>query len=122
MKGKNRKGYRMMKGILIGIGLALFFMSIIIPSGVILAKGKYKPEWVMPEHYPDGFDGWGRIDRIGKNELVIGDRSLPFAENVEYHTPTASDVSIAYFNSGDLVGYVLNPKRQIVSLWLIVME
>ncbi len=31
---------------------------------VSYAQDKYKGEWVLPAHYPDGFDGWGKIDKI----------------------------------------------------------
>ena len=121
MKGNNRTYYKRIKNILICIGLALFFINL-IPSSVVLAKGRFKPEWVMPAHYPDGFDGWGRIDRIAEDEVVIDDRSWPLSAFVEYHSPTAMNVSRYLFSSGNLVGYLMNSKREIISLWLIVME
>ena len=40
------------------------------------AQDRYKGEWILPEHYPDGFNGWGRIDRLGADEIVIHDLEI----------------------------------------------
>jgi hypothetical protein len=110
--------------ILICTGLAIFLMSAAVPPSVGLAQGKVKPEWVMPKHYPNGFDGMGHINSIDtdRGEIVIDERMLRLSPAVEYHTPTASNISSALFGPGSYVGYMINADRQITSIWLIEME
>jgi hypothetical protein len=124
MKTNNRMFARRITRILICTGLAIFLISIAIPPSVGLAQGKVKPEWVMPKHYPNGFDGMGRIDSISEDrgEIVIDERILRLSSLVEYHTPMASNVSSALFGPGSYIGYMINADRQITSIWLIEME
>ena len=76
------------KYILLCTGLAVFFVSIAIPAGVTHAQGRVKGEWVLPKHYPDGFDGYGRIYTITADKVVIDDSVLKLSASVEYSTPT----------------------------------
>jgi len=107
------------KYIIICIGLAIFFVSIVIPSGVSYAQRRVKPEWVLPEHYPYGFDGWGQIDVIADDEIVIDDSLYKLSPSVEYSTPTEKYATRNSFSAGKIVGFITNSKREIVSLWLI---
>ncbi len=124
MKKNNRIFTGGITHILICTGLALFLFSIAIPPSVGLAQRKVKPEWVMPKHYPNGFDGMGRIDSIAvdRGEIVIDERMLKLSPSVEYHTPTESNASSALFGPGSLVGYIIDSEDQIKSIWLIEME
>jgi hypothetical protein len=74
---------------------------------------------VLPKHYPNGFDGYGLLQRIGHREVVIDDQLLKLSPNIEYHTPTRMNASGAYFRPGVLVGFLRNSENEIVSLWLI---
>ena len=124
MKTNNRMFTGRITRIIICTGLAIFLLSIAIPPGVGLAQGKVKPEWVMPKHYPNGFDGMGRIDSISEDrgEVVIDEIMFKLSPSVEYHTPTASNVSSALFGPGSQVGYEMDSEHQITSIWLIEME
>ena len=124
MKKNNRIFTARITHILTCAGLVLFLLSAVIPPSVVLAQRKAKPEWVMPKHYPDGFDGMGRIDSIDidRGEIVIDERMLKLSPSVEYHTPTASNVSSALFGPGSYVGYIKDAERRITSIWLIEME
>lgn len=106
--------------VFIFIGLALFFLiQAIISSSLGHAQGRVKPEVVLPKHYPHGFDGYGLLQRIENREVVIDDQLLKLSPNIVYHTPTRLNASRAYFRPGDLVGFLRDSKKEIVSLWLI---
>ena len=105
---------------LVLIWIAFFITASVYTPGEALAQGKVKPEWRdMPDYYPDGFDGWGKIDRISDTEIVVDDRLLSFASFVKFSTPVIRDASIASFNKGEEVGYILNSDKKLTSLWLI---
>ena len=108
-----------MRHIMLCIGLAVFFLSAVIPATAGHAQRRVKGEWVLPKHYPDGFDGWGSIVRIAKDTVVIDDTVLRLSPSVVYRTPTKMYATSAYFKPGNLVGFMTNPKNEIVSLWLI---
>jgi len=113
---------RRIRDTMICVGLAIFFVGTAVTSSVSYAQRRVKPEWVMPKHYPNGFDGMGHIDRITDDEVVIDDISMPLSTYAEFHTPTETDVSRGLFVPGKFVGYIVDSEHQIVSMWLIVME
>ena len=119
MKENNKIFLGRMKYILIGIGLAVFCVSTVFPSPISYAQTQGKAEWVLPKHYPDKFDGTGRIDRIAKDEIVIDDCWYGFSPFVKFATPKRKDASRSGFRPGDFVGYTINPKKQIIFLWLL---
>ena len=81
---------------------------------------KFKGEWTMPPDYPlNGFDGWGRIDRISDDALVMDDTVYKLAALVKFHTPNADDVPSSWFKNGDLAGFIKNNAGEVISVWLI---
>jgi hypothetical protein len=100
-------------------GLALFFLSTVIPATVRYAQSRVKGEWVLPKFYPDGFDGWGRIDSITEDTVVIDDTAIKLSPSIVYRTPTNRHATSAHFKPGNLVGFMTNGSDEIVSLWLI---
>ena len=119
MKKRKKISRQRIRQIFICIGLALFILVMAIPSGLSYAQGRVKPEMVLPKHYPNGFHGFGRIDRIGRDEMVIDDMYFRLSPSVQYHTPTSKNVSPAFFKKGDLVGYLTISEKEITSLWLL---
>ena len=107
------------KHILICMGLALFLAGIVVPSGVSHGQPRVKPEWVLPEDYPDGFHGWGAIDRIEENEIVIDEIQYMLSPSVTYHAPPGIYRIRSQFREGAITGYLKNSKDEIISLWLI---
>ena len=101
------------------VGLALFFFSTALSSNPVHAQRRVKPELVLPQHYPDGFDAMGRIERISETEVVIDDTLYKFAAHAEFNTPERNNVSLYTFKPGAMVGFMKSGKRQIISLWLI---
>lgn len=124
MQTINTKYYKRTKQVLIAcIGLAIFVGGLCIPASVRCEEQKVIPEWIMPKHYPpDGFDGYGYINRISKEEVVIDDQLLKLAPLVKYVTPANKIASSFNFEVGDLVGYLKNPEHEIISMWLIEKE
>jgi hypothetical protein len=90
-----------------------------LPGAVCHAKKAVKGEWAFPEHYPKKFDGEGRIDSIGRDGIVIDDRSFGFSAFMIFSTPTRKHASRSQFRPGDLVGYLVNEKKQIEGLYLL---
>lgn len=86
------------------------------------AQGRYfKEEWLglFPDFYPRGFDGYGHIDRINLEEVVIDDLFFKLALDVRYSTPRRRYATSNSFEAGRLVGYILNDRHDIQSLWFI---
>ncbi|HSO60959.1 MAG TPA: hypothetical protein VLR50_07975 [Desulfobacterales bacterium] len=98
---------------------------VLVAGGVLFgnlshADGKvFREEWELPAFYPRGFDGYGRIDIIFADRMVISDSSKKLSSSVVYGTPSSSYASKSSFRVGDMVGYLIDHRREIVSLWLI---
>jgi hypothetical protein len=78
-----------------------------------------REEWKVPDFYPKGFDGYGKIERIDQGGVVIDDTALKFSRQVRFATPKDRSAGLYAFSVGDTVGYLLNEKREIISLWYI---
>ena len=110
------------KNIFISLFSAVFILITIFPGYPVYSEhSKVKPEWVMPKHYPEWFNGWGRVGYLEGNEIVINDMDYRLAPSVTYHTPDRIN-SRYEFNTGKLVGFLFNDNDEIVSLWLITMK
>ena len=102
------------------LGLAMVFMLAAVPGDFSYAQGRFlSEEWKLPEFYPRGFDGYGRIDAILKDRIIISDTGLKFSRHIRFATPRDSNAGISSFSVGDTVAYLLNEKREIVSLWYL---
>ena len=101
------------------VGMALFILGAALPPDNGHARGKYKPQVTLPKGYPDGFDGLGVIERIAPDVVVIQDCKRPLALHVEYNTPRERNTISAFFVPGKMVGYLLDSRGYITSLWLI---
>jgi hypothetical protein len=121
MQTSNTKYHKRAQHVLIiCVGLAIFVGGLFIPASVNSEGQKVKPERIMPKHYPpDGFDGYGQIDRISTQEVVIDDNLFKLARSVTYVTPNDNIASRSDFEMGDLVGYLENSDREINWMWLI---
>jgi hypothetical protein len=106
--------------VLYSVGLLCFVVGLVLcAASVGYAQDRYKGEWILPEHYPDGFNGWGRIDRLGADEIVIDDTLYPLSPSVMYNIATSSNVRASLFRVGDTVGYLEDANGLIISLWRI---
>jgi hypothetical protein len=90
-----------------------------LPGAVCHAKKVAKAEWAFPKHYPKKFDSEGYIDSIGKDGIVIDERSYGFSPFVTFSTPRRKHASRSQFRRGDLVGCIVNEKKQIEALYLL---
>lgn len=118
-KISNKTSLRGMRHMAICVGLALFLVTLVLPTGGVQALQGFEDGSVIPGHYPNKFDQIGRVDRIELDEVVINDCLFKFSPGIKYHTPSVENASSAWFKEGQFVGYITNSKREIVSLWLI---
>jgi hypothetical protein len=102
-----------------GIVLLCMIIVLVVFASPGYAQGRYKGEWVLPKHYPQGFDGWGRLDRISDGEVVIDDTLYPLSPAVTYNIPETSNINSSFLRAGDTVGYLMDQKGFIISLWRI---
>jgi hypothetical protein len=51
--------------------------------------------------------------------VVIADRLFKLAPQADFHTPEDRIATIYSFKVGDMVGFMMNERKEIVSLWLI---
>jgi len=73
----------------------------------------------VPKFYPQGFDGYGRIDTIYEDGVIIADTLWKFSRRIRFTTPRDRNAGVHAFSEGDTVAYLLNEKREITSLWYI---
>jgi hypothetical protein len=97
-------------------GLVFTFLFLATLAGVVYGG---EQERRLPDTYPDTFFKTGRIDRIAEDEIVIGDTLFMLSPEVTYHIRFSGEVSKARFHVGDTVGVVINPHREVLSLWLL---
>jgi hypothetical protein len=77
-------------------------------------------EWKVPEFYPQkGFDGYGKIERIDQDGVVIDDTVWKFSRRIRFATPRDRNAGISAFSEGDTVAFLLNEEREVTSLWYI---
>lgn len=105
--------------ILAGFTLALIVVGVCCPAGAGAGEQKIMGEWILPEHYPKGFDGYGYINRLAADEAVIDEALFRLSPRVTYTTLISVMAVSQDFTEGDLVGYITNSEQEIVSLWLI---
>ena len=102
------------------LGMALMFTLSAVPGDISYAKGRFmREEWKVPEFYPRGFDGYGKIETIEKDRVVINDTSWEFSRGIQFATPRDRHAGVSSFSAGDTVAYLLNENREIISLWYI---
>jgi hypothetical protein len=102
------------------LGLAMVFMWSAVPGDFSYAQGRFmREEWKVPKFYPRGFDGYGKIEAIENDGVIIDDTGWKFSRNIKFATPRDRHAGITAFSVGDTVAFLLNEKREIISLWYI---
>jgi hypothetical protein len=112
------KHVRLTRAFLI-LAVLLLIAGVSLPGAVCHAKKAAKGEWAFPDHYPRKFDGEGYINRIAKAGIVIDDSSYKFSPFIQFSTPRREHASRSQFRPGDLVGYIINQRKQIEALYLL---
>jgi hypothetical protein len=110
---------KLVKGSLLLIGAAILIAGSGTFDKSYAQRYLVKPEWLMPKHYPEGFHGWGRIGYIDSKEIVINDMNYRLSPFIEYNSPQRLNDSIYLFKVGKEVGFLLDDKGEIDTLWLI---
>jgi len=102
------------------LGLAMVFMLSAVPGNFSYAQGRFMlEEWKVPEFYPRGFDGYGKIERIDDEGVVIDDTVWKFSRQIRFATPRDRNAGISSFSAGDTAAFLLNENREVISLWYI---
>jgi hypothetical protein len=108
-KQQAKKSIRFGLGLILGIFLMYGWVG---PASASEHRG-------VPEYYPEKFDGIGRIDRLGEDQIIIDDGTKRLASGVSFATPSSQYAGREPFRVGTTVGYVLNRSGEIQSLWLL---
>ena len=117
------KGFKTLKILLMSLFFTAFLLTSALPVSQVFSERRLvKPEWVMPENYPEWFHGWGRIGYFEGNELVINDMDYRISPRATFHTPDDDYASRYIFKPGKLVGFLFDKDDKIISVWLITME
>jgi hypothetical protein len=101
------------------VGLVLIVIGAVLPVFICQAQEHVKKEWGLPDHFPEGFDGWGHIERLTDEEVVIDDTLMDLSLQAEFNTLTKRNVSRTEINIGSITGFIKNTKNEIISIWLI---
>ena len=100
--------------LIVVIGICLFLA---MPA---LAGSKvFKGEWRTPQGYPNGFNGYGQLDQITPDVVIVDDIQLPLSPNATYHIPISRYTRPTSIKVGDRVGYLKDRHGRIISLWKI---
>lgn len=83
------------------------------------AQGRFRPEMVLPSHYPEAFDGFGRVDRIDTEAIVINDRHLRLSSRFTYATKQSHRAPRELIREGDIVGFTLNSRKEVTGVYLL---
>jgi hypothetical protein len=120
MMQRHEKSWRKFAATALCVGVAVLMASGAIFGNLSHAGGKiFLEEWKLPDFYPRGFDGYGRIDKIYEDRIIINDSSKKLSSSVAYAVPSSPNASKSSFREGNTVGYLLDQRREIISLWLI---
>ena len=98
---------------------AVLLGLLVFPTAGPMARSLHKGEWIQPSGYPIGFHGWGRLDRVGPDSVIIDDTQYGLAAAAVYNTTEMRDVPLSDLKAGDIIGFLLNAEDEIISLWLI---
>lgn len=95
--------------------LTLFFLPLLFSPA--LAGGFCEEGYPLPELYTDQVREEGRIDRLDGEELVINDMQNRLLPSTRYYNHVMRPGSLNLFHEGDIVGYIVNQDREVLSLW-----
>jgi hypothetical protein len=117
---RHAKNWRKFAATALCLGVVVLMASGAIFENVSYAGGEiFLEEWKVPNFYPRGFDGYGRIDKIFEDRIIINDFSRKLSSSAVYAIPSSPQASKSAFRAGNTVAYLLDHKREIISLWLI---
>ena len=117
---RHEKNWRKFAATALCVGVMVLMASGAIFGNLSYAAGKiFLEEWKLPDFYPRGFDGYGRIDKIFEDRIIINDSSKKLSRSTVYGVPSSPHASKSSFRVGNTVAYLLDQRRDIISLWLI---
>jgi hypothetical protein len=107
----------------VSLGLALVFVLTAVPGNFSYAQDRFmREDWKVPDFYPKWFNGYGKIDKIEEDIVILSDTSYEFAPGVRFTTPSDRSARIDDFTIGDTAAFLLNQDGEITSLWFIEFQ
>jgi len=99
--------------------LAVFWLVPLVPCPA--SAGLCEEGYPLPDLGTDQIRGAGRIDAVSIQEgwIVLDDRQFRLRSSTEYYTSRMGHGSIDQFHEGRSVGYITNPKQEILKIWLV---
>ncbi len=104
---------------LLRVVLVFLAASFFLDKGVSSAQKKFRPEMVLPSHFPEFFDGLGKIERMEGDEIVINEKLLKISARLTVATKRSQHASRDLLKVGDTVGFTTNSVGEITGIWLI---
>ena len=89
----------------------------IMPINPVPSQGLESNQNSYYRAHIDELSGVGIIQRVGDDMIVIGDSGFKPAAYLLYYNLRGFRTTSYYFGVGQRAGYVLNDRREIVSLW-----
>lgn len=89
--------------------------------GVATAQGNEEKTEAISRKPPE-IHGSGIIDRVDKDVIVINDRQFPLSQNYTKRSSADGSISSLSLKKGMDVGYELNKKNEIVTVWIFVSK
>jgi hypothetical protein len=113
------------------IFISLFLLSSLAGTAIAIADDEILPIKSVPviklpkspESQMLEFQGQGRIQRVGKDEvgekiIVIEDRLFYLSDKIKYYDAKGTITSDIYFSKDKTVGFFYDKKRKLVGLYL----
>ena len=117
---RHEKNWRKFAATALCVGVVGLMASGAIVENFSYAGSKiFLEEWKLPNFYPRGFDGYGQLGKIFEDRIVINDSSKKLSSSTVYAIPSNPHASKSSFREGNTVGYLLDQRKEIISLWLI---
>jgi len=104
---------------LLGVAAILLFAALALYGAGHPVRAEEDAEHIVDGRNPNDFENIGDIDRMEGDVIVINDTQKRLASDVQYFKPGRIGISKKSFEEGSKVGYIMNQKGEISSLWLL---
>lgn len=102
-------------------------MKRLIFTLLLCAPGLSAPTWAgngLPDHYPEAFTTWGRIEHIDlrAGTIVIADRPFRLSARLRVHTPGTRFGTAQTLREGMLAGVSVSPRDReqlLDTIWIL---
>jgi len=111
--------YSIFNNFIFRLDIFLLLAAVLLTVGYCFAQNSHSEGWILPAHYPAHFSGYGCLNRIEGDEVVIDDQFYRLAPNATFQTPRSQNSTTSLFRKGARVGIIITNNKEIESLWYI---